>query len=74
MHEEQMDGAETVRLLALRAGLDIPPERVEQVAVILNAWQADAVVLSQRMSERRFDERLPITVFSHGTRGEGEAS
>lgn len=74
MDEERLNDAKAVRLLALRAGLKIPPERVGQVAAILSAWQADAVVLSQRMSERRFDERLPITIFSHGTRGEGDAS
>jgi hypothetical protein len=74
MNEERLDDAKAIRLLALRAGLNIPPERVGQVAAILSAWQADAVVLSQRMSERRFDEQMPITIFSHGTRGEGDAS
>lgn len=74
MDEERLHDSEAVRLLAARAGLDIPPERVGQVAAILSAWQADAVVLSQRMSERPFDEQMPITIFSHGTRGEGDAS
>jgi hypothetical protein len=74
MDEDRLDDTEAVRLLALRAGLNIPPERAGQVAAILSAWQADAVVLSRRMSESRFDERLPITIFSHGTRGEGDAS
>jgi hypothetical protein len=66
MDEAQKDDLELVTLLARHAGLDIPPGRVSQVAAILHAWQADAIVLARRMSERRFDALLPITTFSHG--------
>jgi hypothetical protein len=76
MDEAQKDDLAWVTLLARHAGLDIPQERTGQVAAILSAWQADAIVLARRMSERRFDALLPITTFSHSihdARGEGAA-
>jgi len=74
MNNEQKDDRETVMFLARRAGFDIPRERASEVAAILRAWQADAVVLAQRMSASRFDTLLPITIFSHDGSGEGEVS
>jgi len=64
--------SECVSDLAKAAGLPLPPERVAQVESVLSAWRADALRLAQRMSEARFDNVLPVTVFSHGAGLEGD--
>jgi hypothetical protein len=64
---------ECVSALAKAAGLPLPSERVAQVEAVLTLWRADARRLARRMSEARFDNVLPVTVFSHGATPEGEA-
>ena len=57
-----------IEVLGRLAALPLPEDRADAIKEPLSAWVRDANELNRKMSQERYLDLMPATVFSHDAR------